>query len=87
MVIVFITFIFNTLQLAPLDYTALNIPVIFPPSNATQQFSCGMIPVAMDNVIENTEVFFITLTSSDPAVVLTPPNNTTVNILDSSSKP
>ena len=73
------------LFLAPADYIAVNGIITFPPDNITNRMRCGITPIIMDDVVEDTETFFTILTSSDRAVNITQDNGTT-NILDNTSK-
>jgi len=46
---------------------------------------CIPVSIFNDNVVEATELFTVTLESTDPAVQMTP-SNTSVTIIDSTSK-
>jgi len=56
------------LLLEPEDYLAVSIPVIFSPDGLRSRMLCGNITIVDDTVLENTEVFSVTLNTSDTFV-------------------
>ena len=61
--------------------------LVFVPDNFTDQLLCRNLSIVADNVVEDPEVFFLLLNSSDPAVILSDSlNNATITIIDRSSK-
>ena len=75
----------DILSSAPSDYTNSSFPVTFSPDDVTSHILCGNISITADDMAENTEVFSVFLSSSDPAVNLTQ-TNVPIAILDNSSK-
>ena len=72
-------------SVAPVDYTApaLPIPLQFTDDQLVQQV---VIPIANDDIVENTENFEGVLFTIDPAVILAP-MRANVDIVDNDSKP
>ena len=61
--------------------------LVFVPDNFTDRSLCRNLSIVADNVVEDPEVFFLLLNSSDPAVILSDSlNNATITIIDRSSK-
>ena len=66
---------------APGDYSSGIFPVTFDSMTSTQ---CISITLVDDNLVEDTETFTVSLSSSDPAVQLGTPSTAFVSILDTS---
>ena len=69
--------------LAPEDYEAAIFPVIFAPDLLSSRSLCGNISVTFDEIVENTEEFFVTINSSDSNVQIVQ-HSTPVFIIDNS---
>lgn len=48
--------------------------------------TCIMVEILDDNLVEGTEIFKLIISSPDPAVVITSPDRTNIEILDNDSK-
>ena len=59
--------------------------MIFSPDTETRRMLCGNISIVMDDVVENTENFFVFIDSMDSAIIVSQ-NNASVDVIDSSSK-
>ena len=70
---------------APKDYEAVMFPVIFVPDSLSSRSLCGNISVTFDEIVENTEEFFVTINSSDSNVQIVQPS-ATVFIIDNSGE-
>lgn len=58
------------LHLLGADYVPLSVTGTFSPANMNfQQFSL-IVDIIDDSVVENTEILFLSLSSSDPAVIV-----------------
>ena len=58
-------------------------PVIFTPDSLSSRSLCGNISVTVDEIVEDTEEFFITINSSDSNVQIVQPS-APVFIMDNS---
>ena len=47
-----------------------------------EYIECFVVSIPTDRILENDEVFTISLNSTDPDVIVTAPNTTTVTITD-----
>ena len=72
------------MYIAPGDYTAVS-PQHLTFTSAPSQM-CITVNISEDGVVEPTESFTVTLSSSDPAVQQSLPSSTSVTINDSTSK-
>lgn len=70
------------LCLAPDDYSAINVSVVFIPDALSNRTMCESVAIHSDSVLEETEVFSVTLaiSDSDPAVVIPPGGASTLNV-------
>lgn len=69
------------LPIAPGDFVAIeDLVITFEPDDLINRI-CNSISIGQDLVIEDTETFYLNLTSLDPAVVIN--GFSTVNIIDS----
>ena len=66
------------------DYTPINSQVIFTPANQGQT-QCQIIPVDDDLICEADETVFVSATTTDPAVNLSP-SSAVVTIIDNDGK-
>ena len=66
------------------DYTAINSQVIFTPTNQGQTL-CRSIPVDDDLICEADETISVSVTTADPAVILSP-SSALVTIIDNDGK-
>ena len=71
--------------LAPDDYIGLDILVVFEPDNIPNGSLCENISIVTDLVVENTEVFTLSLATTDSAVFLQL-ESSPVNITDDSGE-
>ena len=71
--------------IAPDDYSSIDIPLVFVPDDLSNRSLCENISIASDLVVENTEVFTLSLSTTDSAVsfILV---SSSVNITDDSSE-
>ena len=72
------------MYIAPDDYTAVS-PQHLTFTSAPSQM-CITVNISEDGVVEPTESFTVTLSSSDPAVQQSLPSSTSVTITDTTSK-
>ena len=70
---------------APEDYEAAMFPVIFVPDLLSSRTLCGNISVTFDEIVEETEEFFVTINSSDSNVQIVQPS-APVFIIDNSGE-
>ena len=70
---------------APDDYSSIDIPVIFVPDDLPSRSLCENISIATDLVVENTEVFTLSLATADSTVSLQL-ESSPVNITDDSGE-
>ena len=73
-----------SMYIAPDDYTAVSLQHLTFTSAPSQM--CITVNISEDEVVEPTESFTVTLSSSDPAVQQSLPSSTSVTINDSTSK-
>ena len=66
------------------DYTPINSQVIFTPTNQGQTL-CRIIPVDDDFICEADETIFVSVTTTDPAVNLSP-SSAVVTLIDNDGK-
>ena len=71
--------------LAPDDYSSIDIPLVFVPDDLSNQSLCENISISIDLVVEDTEVFTLSLSTTDSAVSLQL-ESSPVNILDNSGE-
>ena len=71
--------------IAPDDYSSIDIPLVFVPDDLSNRSLCENISIASDLVVENTEVFTLSLATTDSAVSLQL-ESSPVNITDDSSE-
>ena len=72
-------------SIAPDDYSSIDIAVVFVPDNLPSRSLCENISIATDLVVENTEVFTLSLATTDSAVSLQL-ESSPVNITDDSGE-
>ena len=71
--------------IAPDDYSSIDIPLVFVPDDLSNRSLCENISIASDLVVENTEVFTLSLSTMDSAVSLQL-ESSPVNITDDSGE-
>ena len=71
--------------IAPDDYSSIDIAVVFVPDDLSNRSLCENISIATDLVVENTEVFTLSLSTMDSAVFLQL-ESSLVNITDDSGE-
>ena len=71
--------------IAPDDYSSIDIPLVFVPDDLSNRGLCKNISIATDLVVENTEVFTLSLSTTDSAVSLQV-ESSLVNIIDDSGE-
>ena len=78
-------YVINFSYIAPDDYSSIDIAVVFIPDDLPSRNLCENISIATDLVVENTEVFTLSLTTTDSAVNLQL-ESSPVNITDDSGQ-
>ena len=68
--------------MAGFDYVYANVDLIFASGSGGNDTECASIPIIDDTALEGDQMFFVTLTSVDPDVMLGS-NVTGVTIADS----
>ena len=71
-------------SVAPGDFSLLTEQLTFNPGNGSQQ-DCAIIMVENDLTLEDDERFSVVLTTTDPAITISP-NLTVVTIINDDSK-
>ena len=71
--------------IAPDDYINIDMPLVFVPDNLSNRSLCENISIATDLVVENTEVFTLSIVTTDSAVSLQL-ESSPVNITDDSGE-
>ena len=61
------------------------LPIIFAPDLLSSRSLCGNISVTLDDIVEDTEEFFVTINSSDSNVQIVQPS-APVFIIDNSGE-
>ena len=69
--------------IAPDDYSSIDIPLVFVPDDLSNRSLCENISISTDLVVEDTEVFTLSLATTDSAVSLQL-ESSPVNITDDS---
>ena len=77
-----VNIIYLYMHTAGVDYTAVSRSLTFNAAVSTQTVT---IPILDDLIVEHSEMFTLTLTSTDPAVILHP-SSSTINIEDIDSE-
>ena len=65
------------------DYTSLSMDLTFNSATTSQMVTVNILP---DTVIEDEEMFTLSLTSTDTAIDILMPQSATVTIIDQTSK-
>ena len=71
--------------IAPNDYSSIDIPLVFVPDDLSNRSLCENISISTDLVVENTEVFTLSISTTDSAVSLQL-ESSPVNITDDSGE-
>ena len=71
--------------IAPDDYSSIDIPLVFVPDDLSNRSLCENISIASDLVVENTEVFTLSLATTNSSVSLQL-KSSPVNITDNSGE-
>ena len=71
--------------IAPDDYSSIDIPLVFVPDDLSNRSLCENISISTDLVVEDTEVFTLSLATMDSAVSLQL-ESSPVNITDDSGE-
>ena len=69
----------------PEDYVSISFPVIFVPDSSSSRILCSNISITSDEIVEDTEEFFVTINSSDSNVRIVQPS-APVFIIDNSGE-
>ena len=70
---------------APDDFEEITTDLVFPPDGDISRMLCVNLSIVFDEFVENTEIFNITISTSDTSVIIAKPTSD-VFILDDSGK-